>query len=343
MSDNLQDAQQQQQLFTYREGYLHKKEDEKTWQEYWVALRGNYLSFFIHKASTGEIIDQYCGCVKLNPKAKCITAKRKNYTFPFYLVTDKARYLFKTSSNLNRHQWFNAIEQAAQGKEPIEHTFLPPQQGKALQPKIALNKDEVDNKLVEDKESLIPDESEEENEEEKDEGFEEERIASPCVLINIQQANTDKMQSCFLNGSLTAQENLSFEDEISDDRLIERYREIYCNEETSTKMISQNKGDHLDRTPKAVTSYNYPQISKNLLRIQSQDRITRLTKSAESLRGLTLNQSSIEAKLSKQSTQQNRSLQSRKSLFSRHLIGSAPEVKNITNRHFNNIAGGPGS
>ena len=55
--------------------------------------------------------------------------------------------------------------------------------------------------------------------------------------------------------------------------------------------------------------------------------------------GLTLNQSSIEAKLSNQSTQQNRSLQSRKSLFSRHLIGSAPEVKNITSRHFNNMGG----
>ena len=45
-------------------------------------------------------------------------------------------------------------------------------------------------------------------------------------------------------------------------------------------------GNHLERTPKPVTSYNYPQISKNFLHIQSQDRITRLTKSAESLRGM---------------------------------------------------------
>ena len=76
-----------------------------------------------------------------------------------------------------------------QGKEPKEHVFLPPQQennGPSINT-ARLCKDELDNKLGDDEEPLLPEDHVEENQDEKDEGFEDERIASPCVLINIQQ------------------------------------------------------------------------------------------------------------------------------------------------------------
>lgn len=41
--------------------------------------------------------------------------------------------------------------------------------------------------------------------------------------------------------------------------------------------------------PQVITSYNYPPLSKHQQQLHSQDRITRLTKSADSLRGILRN------------------------------------------------------
>ena len=52
---------------------------------------------------------QYKGCIDITMGSKCVTGKRKTYSFPFVLMTKKGKHLFKCESTVQRHKWMYAI------------------------------------------------------------------------------------------------------------------------------------------------------------------------------------------------------------------------------------------
>eukprot|EP00794_Sanderia_malayensis_P015138 gene15138-16694_t len=110
----------------YMEGCLSKKETQGKWVEYWVICRGKYLLFYSHRCQTSELRDAFRGLIELTLGTRCLIGKRKKYNFPFYLVTQKSRYYFKTNTALSRHQWIHAIDLSVQGHLPESPPkFLP--------------------------------------------------------------------------------------------------------------------------------------------------------------------------------------------------------------------------
>jgi len=91
----------------YYEDYLKKKEGKSKWAEFWVVLQNNWLIFYSNRDTT--IQDNYKGCIDITMGSKCVTGKRKTYSFPFVLMTKKGKHLFKCESTVQRHKWMYAI------------------------------------------------------------------------------------------------------------------------------------------------------------------------------------------------------------------------------------------
>jgi len=100
----------------YYEDYILRKEGGK-WIQYWVVIRGVWMLFYRDKATTNR--DNFKGSIELKSSTKCNIARRGNYSFPFYLNTERGTHLFKCETNLKRHQWMYLIELASKGAPPI--------------------------------------------------------------------------------------------------------------------------------------------------------------------------------------------------------------------------------
>lgn len=100
----------------YCEDYLLRKEGRNKWIQYWVVIRGVWMLFYRDQATTNR--DNFKGSVELTSCTKCNTARRGNYSFPFFVVTARGTHLFKCDTNLKRHQWMYLIGLAAKGDTP---------------------------------------------------------------------------------------------------------------------------------------------------------------------------------------------------------------------------------
>ncbi|XP_048581719.1 uncharacterized protein LOC5503181 isoform X2 [Nematostella vectensis] len=108
----------------YYEDFLLKKEGKSKWTEYWVIIRGNWMLFYTEKGSTDR--DKLKGSIELVPDTKCSPARRRTYSFPFYISTKKGSHLFKCQSNLKRHQWIYVIGLAYKHAPPVPPpSFIP--------------------------------------------------------------------------------------------------------------------------------------------------------------------------------------------------------------------------
>lgn len=101
----------------YYEDFILRKEGRNKWIQYWVVIRGVWMLFYGDKATNSR--DNFRGSIELSSRTKCNIARRGNYSFPFYLNTDRGTHLFKCDTNLKRHQWMYLIELASKGAPPI--------------------------------------------------------------------------------------------------------------------------------------------------------------------------------------------------------------------------------
>lgn len=100
----------------YCEDYLLRKEGRSKWVQYWVVIRGVWMLFYRDRATTNR--DNFRGSIELSSSTKCNIARRGNYSFPFYVSTERGTHLFKCETNLKRHQWMYLIELAVKGDAP---------------------------------------------------------------------------------------------------------------------------------------------------------------------------------------------------------------------------------
>jgi len=313
----------------YMEGFLQKKEGDKEWVEYWTQICGRYFIFYKHKPTLENVQEEFKGCIEITENTKCIVAHRKKYSFPFYVSTNKSRYLFKTISSVRRHEWFKAIENAAKGKE------LSVQQNLEIQlESIEQDNASYDNRLTTDEQ---PHQHEILLSAHQDAGFDEvishdnnsfeysnENITSTTQCNIIFSKSAPIQTSCFFDRpNSSAEEN----HQISSPELDERLHEIYCGDATNKindKLTVTTNKKHLT-TPTFL--YNKPNDSH----LSPTRNITskKLFKSAECLRDCESpnHRSSL---LTSNRYLRNSSTSSKNTIFSRHLVHSAPDVKSLS-------------
>lgn len=319
----------------YFEDYLHKKEGDKKWIEYWAVVCEKYLIFYKYRPQLEEYRDAFQGCIELTGSTKCIAAKRKNYSFPFYIITQKARYLVKTQSTLSRHQWFQAIELSSQGRQPRRITDSLVSQPPQPNAEVSTSGDSVTN----DEEDVTVDIALVHHESEPTDTDRSVLVVS-CAPDNQtsrfleRKPLSDEERHC----NETDLELTELEEKPPD--LDERLYKIYCGDNSIEKLKSkpQQKPQSYIYEKPMLSQYN-PSYSTRLK--PSSYKISRLVKSAEMLRDIPATQSYERSKTSLLKLKEDcgsllrnfgdvENITLTKSRFSRHIVNSAPDVKMLT-------------
>ena len=91
------------------EDFLKKEEEKERWVEYWVILKNCVLYFYDDRT---DLWQEYCDKIEITANARCSVVRRKTYSHRFKLVTEDGIWLLKCHTNLQRHRWMHAIDEA---------------------------------------------------------------------------------------------------------------------------------------------------------------------------------------------------------------------------------------